>query len=184
MITMEKIRPDIISEVSSDILEEIIKDEALKYIRACYQCGRCTGGCPSGRRTAIRTRQIIRKTLLGLEEVLSDDDIWLCSTCYTCYERCPRSIPVTDIIIKLRNLASRKGFMKPAHKGLTHVLIKTGHGVPIGGTDNNWTKLRASYGLSPIPPTTHSHPECIEDIETLVKSTKFDKLVGFPPEEK
>ncbi len=132
-------------------------------------------------RTALRTRKVIRKALLGSDEVLKDEDIWLCSTCYTCYERCPRGVPVTDVIIKLRNLASQKGYIMDAHKKLTYLLIDTGHGVPIGGTDNNWTKLRAAYGLEPIPPTTHSHPEAIEDIKTLVKDLHFDKLVGYPP---
>jgi heterodisulfide reductase subunit C len=181
---MEKIKPDIILGVCNDITEELVKDEALKAVKACYQCGRCTGGCPSGRRTAIRTRQIIRKALLGIEDVLADDALWLCSTCYTCFERCPRSVPVTDVIIKLRNLASQKGYMKASHKALTHILMQTGHGVPLGGTDNNWTKLRESYGLKPIPPTTHSHPEDVKGIEELCKDLKFDKLVGYPPEPK
>jgi heterodisulfide reductase subunit C2 len=178
---MERIKPGAIKKVSNEISDEIVKDEDLKKLRACFQCGTCTGGCPSGRRTAIRTRQIIRKAIQGLDEVLDDEDIWMCSTCYTCYERCPRSVPVTNIIIKLRNMATQKGKMMAPHKQLTYLLIQTGHGVPIGGTDNNWTKMRAAYGLPPLPPTTHSHPEAIKEIETLVKDTKFDKLVGFPP---
>ncbi|MHA1521698.1 MAG: CoB--CoM heterodisulfide reductase subunit C [Promethearchaeota archaeon] len=180
---MEKIQPNIIHSISNSITEELIKDEALKVVRACFQCGTCTGSCPSGRRTAIRTRQIIRRIALGLDEVLSSDDIWLCSTCYTCYERCPRSIPVTDVIIKLRNLATQRGFMKPAHRRVTHVLAETGHGVPLGtqkgGEDNNWSLLRVSYGLPNIPPTTLSHPEAIADIQTLMHATNFDELIGL-----
>ncbi|MHA1673405.1 MAG: CoB--CoM heterodisulfide reductase subunit C [Promethearchaeota archaeon] len=183
---MEKIQPNIIYSISNVITEEIIKDEALKVVRACFQCGTCTGSCPSGRRTAIRTRQIIRRIALGLDEVLSSDDIWLCSTCYTCYERCPRSIPVTDVIIKLRNLATQRGFMKPPHRAVTHILAETGHGVPLGtqkgGEDNNWSLLRASYGLPNIPPTTLSHPEAITDIQILMQATGFDKLVGWVPD--
>lgn len=183
---MEKINPQIIFNVSNEISDEIIKDEALKIVKACFQCGTCTGSCPSGRRTAIRTRQIMRKAVLGLKEVLSDEDLWLCSTCYTCYERCPRSIPVTDVIIKLRNLASQRGFMKPAHKKVTHILAETGHGVPLGvikgGGENNWSKARESYGLTKIPPTTHSHPECVINIQKLMHLTGFDKLVDWVPE--
>lgn len=178
---MERIKPDIIRKVSNDLVEEIIKDEALKAVQACFQCGTCSGGCPSGRRTAYRTRKVMRKIIQGLDEVLKDEDIWMCSTCYTCFERCPRNIPITDIIVKLRNMASKRGYMLPAHKALTHFLIQTGHGVPIGGTDNNWTKLRVAYGLSPIPPTTHSDPQAVKDIEVLVKDIGFDKLVGWPP---
>ena len=176
---MERINRDVIETFEGDIEAEIIKDEALKAIGSCFQCGTCTGGCPSGRRTAIRTRKIIRNALLNMDEVLEDEDIWMCTTCYTCYERCPRSVPITDIIIKIRNLAVRKGNFLNAHKHLSHILIQTGHGVPIGGSDNKWTKLRVSYGLPPLPPTTHTHPEDIKEIEILVKETKFDKLVDY-----
>lgn len=180
---MADIKSEMIKKVSNEITEEIVKDEALQVVQACFQCGTCTGSCPSGRRTAIRTRKILRKLLLGIDEVISSDDIWLCSTCYTCYERCPRSIPVTDVIIKLRNLASKRGFMKPPHIKVTHTLSETGHGVPLGISPekptNNWSKMRASYGLPPIPPTTHSHPESLEQCRNIMEATGFDKLVGW-----
>ncbi len=165
-----------INKISSEISDEIVADD-LELIRSCFQCGTCTGGCPSGRRTALRTRAVIRKALLGIDQVLSDPDIWLCSTCYTCFERCPRQVPVTDIIIKLRNLATQKGKILEPHKALTHVLIDTGHGVPIN--DKKWSDLRESYDLNPLPPTTHSHPDAVKEIQTIVKSLKFDKLVDY-----
>ena len=160
---------------------EISKIHGAEKLMLCFQCGTCTGGCPSGRRTALRTRAVIRKALLGLEEVLSSDDIWLCSTCYTCYSRCPRNIPVTDIIIMLRNLATKKGYIKPSHKGLTHMLIDTGHGVPIpeGEGGDKWRELRESYELPPTPPTVHSDPKSLEEVKILCESLEFDKLVGY-----
>ncbi|MBD3350655.1 MAG: CoB--CoM heterodisulfide reductase subunit C, partial [Candidatus Lokiarchaeota archaeon] len=178
---MEYIKRKKIAETSEKISDEVVKS-GLERIRACYQCGTCTGGCPSGRRTALRTRAIIRKALLGVDEVLSDPDIWLCSTCYTCYERCPRNVPVTDIIIMLRNLATQKGFIRPSHKGLTHMLIDTGHGVPIpeGEGGEKWRKLRESYDLPSLPPTVHSEPGALEEIQTLCESTEFGILVEYP----
>ena len=178
---MERIKKESVSEVPGEILDELIKDEALKAVQACFQCGTCSGGCPSGRRTAMRTRKIIRKAIMSLEDVLKDEDIWLCTTCYTCFERCPRSVPVTDIIVKLRNLAIKKGYILAPHKALTHLLIEKGHGVPLGGTDNNWTKLREQYGLDPIPPTTHKCKEAVDEVKALIEDNKFDKLVGYEP---
>jgi heterodisulfide reductase subunit C len=176
---MEKISSNRITDINTDLLEAVIQDEALKAVRACIQCGNCTAGCPSGRRTALKTRQIMRKATLGLEEVLNDEDIWMCSTCYTCFDRCPRNIPVTDIIIKLRNLAVQKGNLLPAHKSLTHLLFQTGHCVPLGGEDSNWAKLRESYGLSKVPPTVHSDPAAVEEVVKLLKLTHFNDLVGW-----
>ena len=86
------------------------------------------------------------------------------------------------MIIKLRNLTCQKGMMLESHKKLTHLLIQTGHGVPIGGTDNSWTQLRTAYGLNPIPPTTHSFPDALREIQILIEDTGFDILVGFPLE--
>jgi len=97
------IKRKITKPLNARIAEKFV-EAGLEKIRACINCGTCTGGCPSGRRTAYRTRSAIRRALTGDDSVLSDIDIWLCSTCYYCYERCPRNIPVTDMIIKMRNI--------------------------------------------------------------------------------
>ena len=154
-------------------------DAGLEKIRACINCGTCTGGCPSGRRTAYRTRSAIRKALTGDESVLEDIDIWLCSTCYYCYERCPRNIPVTDMIIKLRNIAVEEGHILDAHFGLANnIFYVTGHGVPADGEANQkWRDLRESFGLPPLPPTVHMHPEAVKECQELLKSVGFTELM-------
>ena len=82
--------------------------EVGETLNLCFQCGTCTSSCPSGRMTAFRTRQIIRKAQFGLpEEILPSDDLWHCTTCYTCYERCPRGVEIVDIITVLRNMRLR-----------------------------------------------------------------------------
>ena len=161
---------------SSKISQKFV-DAGLEKIRACINCGTCSGSCPSGRRTAIRTRSIIRRALMGDESVLEDVDIWLCSTCYYCYERCPRNIPVTDMIIKLRNIAVEEGHILDAHFGLANdIFYETGHGVPANGDANKkWRDLRESYGLPPLPPTVHTHPEALKECQELMKSVGFRK---------
>jgi heterodisulfide reductase subunit C len=163
---------------SSKIAEKFV-DAGLEKIRACINCGTCSGSCPSGRRTAIRTRSIIRRALMGDESVLEDIDIWLCSTCYYCYERCPRNIPVTDMIIKLRNIAVEEGHILDSHFGLANnIFYETGHGVPANGDANKkWRDLRESYGLPPLPPTVHTHPEALKECQDLMKSVGFKKLM-------
>lgn len=154
-------------------------DAGLEKIRACINCGTCTGSCPSGRRTAYRTRSVIRRALTGDESVLEDIDIWLCSTCYYCYERCPRDIPVTDMIIKLRNIAVEEGHILDSHFSLANnIFYETGHGVPANGEANKkWQDLRESFGLPPLPPTVHMHPEAVKECQELMKSVGFRKLM-------
>jgi heterodisulfide reductase subunit C len=163
---------------SSRIAQKFV-DAGLEKIRACINCGTCTGSCPSGRRTAYRTRSAIRRALTGDESVLEDIDIWLCSTCYYCYERCPRDIPVTDMIIKLRNIAVEEGHILDSHFGLANkIFYETGHGVPATGDNNKqWRDLRESLGLPPLPPTVHTHPEAVEECQELMKSVGFRDLM-------
>jgi heterodisulfide reductase subunit C len=172
------IKRKVYKKENSRIAQKFV-DAGLEKIRACINCGTCTGSCPSGRRTAYRTRSAIRKALTGDESVLQDIDIWLCSTCYYCYERCPRDIPVTDMIIKLRNIAVEEGYILDNHFNLADkIFYETGHGVPANGEGNKkWQDLRVSYGLPPLPPTVHTHPEALKECQELMKSVGFRDLL-------
>ena len=152
-------------------------DAGIETVDHCFQCGTCGGGCPSGRRTPYRVRQIVRKCLLGLrEEVVSDPALWMCTTCYTCQERCPRSVKIVDIIKMARNEAAKAGYMADAHKATGSYVIKFGHGVPI----NDKTKeLRKAIGLDELPPTVHSFPDALEEVQKICVACEFDKLIGF-----
>ncbi|MFW9898936.1 MAG: CoB--CoM heterodisulfide reductase subunit C [Candidatus Thorarchaeota archaeon] len=164
---------------SSTKIAQKFVEAGLEKIRSCINCGTCTGSCPSGRRTAYRTRSAIRKALTGDESVLKDIDIWMCSTCYYCYERCPRDIPVTDMIIKLRNIAVEEGYILDSHFGLANnIFYATGHGVPANAENQKqWRDLRESYGLPPLPPTVHSYPKAVEECQFLMKEVGFRDLL-------
>ena len=179
------IKRKVYEKENSRIAQKFV-DAGLEKIRACINCGTCTGSCPSGRRTAYRTRSAIRKALTGDESVLQDIDIWLCTTCYYCYERCPRNIPVTDMIIKLRNIAVEEGYILDNHFNLADkIFYATGHGVPASGEENKkWRDLRESYGLPPLPPTVHSHPEALKECQELMKSSGFRDLMDNIAEKK
>ena len=159
-----------------DFTAEFI-DAGIETVKHCFQCGTCSGSCPSGRRTPYKVRQIVRKCLLGLkEEVISDDALWMCTTCYTCQERCLRSVKIVEIIKKARNIAAHAGYMAKPHKMTGVFVMNTGHGVPI----NDATKeLRKKIGLPEIPPTTHAFPEALEEVQKICKITGFDELIGY-----
>ena len=152
-------------------------DAGIETVKHCFQCGTCGGGCPSGRRTPYKVRQIVRKCLLGLkEEVITDDALWMCTTCYTCQERCPRSVKIVEIIKKARNVAAHAGYMAKPHKMTGVFVINTGHAVPI----NDGAKaLRTKIGLSEVPATTHADAGALEEVQKLCKITAFDELIGY-----
>jgi heterodisulfide reductase subunit C len=135
----------------SDFDQKFFEDiERKSNIWACIQCGTCTASCESGKWTALKTRIIIRKVLLGDLSVLEDPDIWLCTTCYNCYERCPRDVRPTDVIMELRNYASKLGNINPVHRAVVKYLKSTGHAVPI---NDKIRQQRKELGMEEIPPT-------------------------------
>lgn len=159
-----------------DFTAEFI-DAGIETVKHCFQCGTCSGSCPSGRRTPYKVRQIVRKCLLGLkEEVIADDALWMCTTCYTCQERCLRSVKIVEIIKKARNIAAHAGYMAKSHKMTGVYVLNTGHAVPI---NDKIKALRVKIGLPEVPPTTHTYPEALEEVKKLCKITAFDELIGY-----
>ncbi|HEY3274123.1 MAG TPA: CoB--CoM heterodisulfide reductase subunit C [Methanocella sp.] len=146
-----------------------IEKEGGENIGVCYQCGTCTGSCPQGRRNALRTRKVMRMASLGLkDQLLHDDSIWYCSTCYTCTDRCPRHVKPTDVIMALRNMATRQYLVPKNFLATAGFIYNSGHGVP--NNDAN-RAVRVKLGLKKDPPTTHSHPEFIPGIQKILEAT-------------
>lgn len=162
-----------------DIVDEIVLEEEYEKLKACIQCGNCTAICPAGRYTPMRTHNLMRKALTGLEEVLSDKQIWMCSTCFNCYEKCIRHIPVTEILIKLRQIAVRKGHLPSNLKGVIKNLTEYGHAVPLGGPDSVWKKLREELGLPGLPPTIENNPEKLNELYVILRLIKFNQRIPF-----
>ena len=76
----------------------------------CYQCKRCTSGCPVARYADMHPAMIMRAVQLGqLDMVFDDRFIWLCTGCETCTTRCPQSIDIAAIMDELKIIARRQG---------------------------------------------------------------------------
>jgi heterodisulfide reductase subunit C len=87
-------------------LREFVKSETGQDLRLCYQCGKCSAGCPASYAMDITPRQVMRAIQFGLkDEVLDSAAIWLCLTCQTCSARCPKNVDITRVMEALRNLA-------------------------------------------------------------------------------
>ena len=78
-------------------------------IYACYQCGKCSAGCPSISEMDISPSEIIHLAQLGEEkEVLNSKTIWICASCFTCVTRCPKGVDLAKIMESLRQINLRK----------------------------------------------------------------------------
>ena len=86
-------------------------------IFSCYQCGKCSAGCPIVSRMDMLPNQVIRLLQLGQEEeVLALNTIWLCASCFTCESRCPKGIDLARLMeaLRLMVLRSNKDHIEPS----------------------------------------------------------------------
>jgi heterodisulfide reductase subunit C len=121
----------------------------------CDQCGKCTSTCPVSRHIEdFNPRQLIAKVAMGMtNNLLKSDEIWTCTSCLKCQERCPEEVSPYDIILVLRNLAYRAGYNYP--KGYDDFINR----IRLNGLAQNYRKKRGrngdmvdreSLGLPPI----------------------------------
>jgi Fe-S oxidoreductase len=72
----------------------------------CFQCKKCTTGCPVAGFADVHPAQIMRAVQLGdYEFAVRSRFIWLCTGCQTCTTRCPQSIDIATIMDELRMVA-------------------------------------------------------------------------------
>jgi heterodisulfide reductase subunit C len=75
---------------------------------SCYQCGKCSAGCPSAFVMDLLPHRIIRDLQIGLvDEALASQTPWVCASCEACSVRCPRGIEVARVMEALRQIALR-----------------------------------------------------------------------------
>lgn len=99
-----------LNEENGKALAEKIAEEAGVELHKCYQCGKCTAGCPMAGRMDLMPRQIVQCMKLGMmNEVLKAKSIWLCAACHTCVERCPHDINLPGLMEGARMEAKKRG---------------------------------------------------------------------------
>ena len=78
-------------------------------LNLCYQCGKCSAGCPMSFAMDLLPNQIVRLVQLGLEDDIGKSrTIWLCASCLTCTVRCPKGVDISRVMEALRLITLRK----------------------------------------------------------------------------
>ena len=89
-------------------------------VSACYQCRKCTNGCPVTFAMDLYPDEVIRLVLIGQREtVLSCDTIWVCAACETCTTRCPNDVKIAELMDCLKEMAVESGVPSPQPQILT-----------------------------------------------------------------
>ncbi|HOX38987.1 MAG TPA: 4Fe-4S dicluster domain-containing protein [Candidatus Brocadiia bacterium] len=95
---------------------ETLDPDAAKSVETCYQCGKCTAGCPAADQMEFPPNQIIRLVQIGQVNVaLKSVGIWRCVSCETCSTRCPQKVNIAGVMNTLRLMARERG-IQPADR--------------------------------------------------------------------
>jgi len=95
--------------VTTETLAQTIQREIGQNVFLCYQCIKCTNGCPLSDHFDLTPNQVMRSVQLGDERVLESKTIWLCASCQTCSTRCPQGLDIAGVMDALRMEAKRRG---------------------------------------------------------------------------
>ncbi|MGK2907956.1 MAG: (Fe-S)-binding protein, partial [Desulfuromonadales bacterium] len=112
---------------------EVIKENGGDSFKYCYQCGLCDAVCPWNRVRPFSMRKIIRQATFGLTEI-DKEEMWRCTTCKTCVDRCPRGVNQIEAGVALRKLGAEYD-VYPGHVGPIRNVVGslTSEGNSLGG---------------------------------------------------
>jgi heterodisulfide reductase subunit C len=115
ILAADALRPEMLAEVER---------QSGQHVRECYQCGKCSAGCPifgdpDGRDMDLPPNQVMRLLQLGLgKAALRSRTIWLCAGCETCTTRCPREVDLASVMEALRIMALEEGITPPGLRNI------------------------------------------------------------------
>jgi len=160
-----------INEENKGFRSQVLGTPGAEKLMRCYQCGTCSSDCPVAKRVQeFRPRNIARLAMYGQKDrLLGGDLLWLCAGCYTCYERCPQEVHVSEIVSALRKLALNEGRMHPTIKALMSSLSEMGYVYEIGEFEN---EMREEDGL-PVAPRPDT-----KAVEAIMRKTGLLGRVG------
>jgi heterodisulfide reductase subunit C2 len=95
----------------------VVEKLADTNIRECYQCGKCSAGCPMAEHMDAMPSQIMRLVQTErLDKAMKAESIWLCVSCLTCSTRCPKSVNVAGVMDAMRQLSIEREVGAPAQQ--------------------------------------------------------------------
>jgi heterodisulfide reductase subunit C2 len=113
MATVKTVAPQ-----AKSTLLALVDEHSGQRVMSCYQCGKCSAGCPMAGSADAGPRQVLRAVQMGERGMaLGSEMIWMCLACQTCTVRCPREIDVAAVMDALRHIALAEG-ERPAARDL------------------------------------------------------------------
>jgi heterodisulfide reductase subunit C2 len=141
-------------------------------LSVCFQCKKCSSGCPVSGLVQPPPSEIIRRLHLGAgEELLESDIVWVCASCETCSARCPMDIDIAAVMDALRALALKREAALP------------GGSVPLFNRAFLGTVkfFGRTYDMAMIAAYKMGSLKLFQDTEKFPAMLKKGKIALFPP---
>ena len=102
-----------VTKTAQSTLADKVRQATDVDVAECYQCGKCTAGCPMTRYMDLTPSQVMLLVQVGDEaavrRLLGCRTIWSCAGCLTCTQRCPKDLDPAAVMDVLREMANREG---------------------------------------------------------------------------
>ena len=132
---------------------DLIKESGGEALKGCYQCGTCSATCPWRDYISFLPRRMFEEASLGLTDFESNA-LWRCVTCNKCVERCPRGVPIIDLMRALRRSVISMGIAE-APEALTGALRNlSATGNPMGEAAESRNAWAEGLGIKPFDTST------------------------------
>lgn len=96
---------DTAGKTRESAVARLLRDARSSALR-CYQCGKCSAGCPMGTEMTLKPHDVMRLVATRKSRrAAADESIWLCLTCETCSARCPNDCDPAGVIDTLREVS-------------------------------------------------------------------------------
>lgn len=103
-------------------LASVVLDKTSVSVSRCYQCGKCSAGCPAATEMdltpSVILRHLQREIPASDAAILSSYTIWLCLSCQTCVTRCPMEVDLPAVMDVLRSESMRQKKVHPRAKDI------------------------------------------------------------------
>ena len=181
--------------IERDSLAYAIEKHVEVHAQKCYQCGKCSAGCPVAEEMDLPPSLVMR--LLQTEKSSNDDkvlrseSIWLCLTCEMCLSRCPMEIDIPSMMDYLRQRSRSEKKVNPKmknivsfHKAFLHSIQYTGRLFDLGlilDYKRQSLKLTQDMMLAPKMISNgklHFIPELLKDMPHITKIFKKTIVEG------
>ncbi len=95
-------------DIRNDLVKKV-EELSGQNVFSCYQCGKCSAGCPSVTFMELLPNQVMRLLQFGqVDRILQSNTHWVCASCFVCSTRCPKGIDIAAIMEALRQIELRK----------------------------------------------------------------------------